>query len=331
MSAPKGYTNQTKLDRLRPQFATVEPIRLQQHGLTSIVHQFVRVVAADSVDSATQSVITAASHLAQTGDVIQFTSGALSGTEVKVDSVTTNTITLAEDLVSAPLAAVTFNILRHKYPVVDANGNLNISASVSSGPVQFVRDGIDTDVSEDTVTVGNSRPLPVKLLSNQVIPLPTGAATEATLAKLTQAQGSTTSGQEGPLIQAAVTTTQPTYTTAQTRPLSINTRGSLRTKSTGYDAAQIIRNAYGTTPVTTAAYVQLVASTANDINKLHIFDSSGQDLVLAVGPAASEVDQIQIFPGGIEAELFIPAGSRISVKAVSATANAGILAITGLR
>jgi hypothetical protein len=42
------------------------------------------------------------------------------------------------------------------------------------------------------------------------------------------AQGSTTSGQTGGLIQGAVTTSAPTYTTAQTNPLSLDTSGNLR-------------------------------------------------------------------------------------------------------
>lgn len=61
------------------------------------------------------------------------------------------------------------------------------------------------------------------------VSLPTGASTETTLAKLTQTQGSTTSGQSGPLIQGAVTTGAPSYTTAQTSPLSLDTSGNLRT------------------------------------------------------------------------------------------------------
>lgn len=60
-----------------------------------------------------------------------------------------------------------------------------------------------------------------------------GVATETTLAKLTQTQGSTTSGQSGPLIQGAVTTAAPTYTTAQTRPLSLTTAGGLRIDGSG--------------------------------------------------------------------------------------------------
>jgi hypothetical protein len=42
------------------------------------------------------------------------------------------------------------------------------------------------------------------------------------------AQGSTTSGQSGQMVQGAVTTAAPTYTTAQTSPLSLDTSGSLR-------------------------------------------------------------------------------------------------------
>lgn len=46
------------------------------------------------------------------------------------------------------------------------------------------------------------------------------------------AQGSTTSGQVGVLNQAAVTTSAPTYTTAQTAPLSLDTSGNLRVSVT---------------------------------------------------------------------------------------------------
>lgn len=48
-----------------------------------------------------------------------------------------------------------------------------------------------------------------------------------------RAQGSTTSGQSGPLVQGAVTTAAPTYTTAQTSPLSLTTAGALRVDSSG--------------------------------------------------------------------------------------------------
>lgn len=46
-------------------------------------------------------------------------------------------------------------------------------------------------------------------------------------------QGSTTSGQSGPLAQGAVTTSAPSYTTAQTSPLSLTTSGGLRVDGSG--------------------------------------------------------------------------------------------------
>jgi hypothetical protein len=46
-------------------------------------------------------------------------------------------------------------------------------------------------------------------------------------------QGSTTSGQNGVLIQGAVTTTAPTYTTGQTDPISLTTAGAIRVDGSG--------------------------------------------------------------------------------------------------
>lgn len=53
------------------------------------------------------------------------------------------------------------------------------------------------------------------------LPLPTGAAVSV-------AQGSTTSGLSGDLVMGSVTTSSPSYTTAQTSPLSLTTGGALR-------------------------------------------------------------------------------------------------------
>jgi hypothetical protein len=60
-----------------------------------------------------------------------------------------------------------------------------------------------------------------------------GLALDATVSALQVAQGSTTSGQKGGLVEGAVTTAAPSYTTAQTSPLSLTTAGALRTDSSG--------------------------------------------------------------------------------------------------
>lgn len=89
-----------------------------------------------------------------------------------------------------------------------------------------------------------------------------------------------------------------------------------------------IRNDYSSVNVTTGAYVQLIASTTSATSEIEIFDSSGQTLKIAVGAAASEVDQILVFPGGnSRVPLLIPAGTRVSIRAVSATASVGEICI----
>lgn len=142
MSAPKGYSSQGKDDRLIAQFATVEPVRQLQNGLSVTAHQFVRLVGSDACEvGSTSSVINATAHAALVGDVIKFSSGTFSGREVKVSSVAPNTLTLAETLTSAPSAGDTFDILRHKYPLVDSTGAVAITGSISTSEVATAADG----------------------------------------------------------------------------------------------------------------------------------------------------------------------------------------------
>lgn len=61
----------------------------------------------------------------------------------------------------------------------------------------------------------------------------TVTANIGTTGGITVAQGSTTSGQSGPLVQGAVTTAAPAYSTAQTSPLSLTTAGALRIDGSG--------------------------------------------------------------------------------------------------
>ena len=81
---------------------------------------------------------------------------------------------------------------------------------------------------------------------------------------------------------------------------------------------------YTLTNVTTGAYVELIASTSDKVQYMELFDSSGQTLKIAIGGAGSEVDKFIIFPGGNNKIIVdIPAGSRVAIRALSATANAG--------
>ena len=120
-----------------------------------------------------------------------------------------------------------------------AAGSIASGAAVSGA---FVAGSI-ADLAHGQGTMAAS--VPVAIASNQsavpasesgtwnitnvsgTVSLPTGAATSANQPS-NAAQGSTTSGQTGGLVMGAVTTGGPTYTTAQTSPLSLDTSGNLR-------------------------------------------------------------------------------------------------------
>ncbi len=95
--------------------------------------------------------------------------------------------------------------------------------------------------------------------------------------------------------------------------------------------ADSVRNLYSSTNVTTGAWVQLIASTAATINSITVFDSCGGTLELGTGAGGAETRKMIIPPGGLDGviPLAIPSGTRLAVKAISATCSSGELDITG--
>lgn len=98
----------------------------------------------------------------------------------------------------------------------------------------------------------------------------------------------------------------------------------------GLAYADSARNDYTSTAVTSGAWVQLIAATAAVAKGLYLFDSSGQTLELGFGAAAAESRRLIITPGGFDGlvQLAIPAGTRLSLRAISATANTGEIDVT---
>lgn len=83
------------------------------------------------------------------------------------------------------------------------------------------------------------------------------------------------------------------------------------------------RNDYSSVNVTTGAWVQLSASLSAIVSRVQVFDSSGQTLEIGIGAAASETRLFIVPPGGIDIDAAIAASTRISIRAISATASSG--------
>lgn len=139
------------------------------------------------------------------------------------------------------------------------------------------------------------------------------------------------------LLQAPSVLASQATTELQTQQLTvlnaIETNTSSGSAPTGLTFADSARNAYSSTNVTTGAWVQIDASTAAVFNGVMVFDSCGQTLELGVGAAASETRVAIIPPGGFDGfiPLKITAGSRLSLRAVSANCTVGEFDLTGLQ
>lgn len=218
---------------------------------------------------------------------------------------------------------------------VDPSGKLLVDASGTTVPVSGPLTNAQLRASDVPVSVSNfpatqaisgsvsvtnfpaSQPVTgtfwqaTQPVSAASLPLPTGAATETTLAAAS-AKLPATLGQK---------------TMANSMAVAIaSDQGTLPVSQGGKSKIAIARNDYTSTNVTTGAYVQLIASTSGITNMVEVFDSSGETLVLAVGGSGSEVDQFYINPGGNgQIPLTIPSGSRISIKAITATASVGYI------
>ena len=85
--------------------------------------------------------------------------------------------------------------------------------------------------------------------------------------------------------------------------------------------------------VSNAGYTQLIGSTTEDTRSFTWFESSGQPMIVAIGAPGSEVDLFAVPPGGFNGEIpiFIPQGSRVSIKQLNAeTLGTGIFITANL-
>lgn len=73
---------------------------------------------------------------------------------------------------------------------------------------------------------------------------------------------------------------------------------------------------YSADPVGPNDYVELIASTSDEIKYLTLSDTGGYPMVVGIGSAGTENELFNIPPGGFNGEipLPIPSGSRVAIK-----------------
>ena len=301
-------------------------------GAATAANQVTEIASLASIDSKLTSPLTVTGPLTDTqlrASAVAV-SGPLTDTQLRASAVAVSAASLP--LPTGAATETTLSAINTKTP------SLGAALTAASTPVNIASDQV----------------VPVSMASS---PLPTGAATAANQTNGSQ-KSQIVDGSGNVIGSTLITGSQrlnvnlasgatpgsavPAYTnivggkdgSGNAQQLSVDTsgranvnvNGTVAITTGGKSKVNLVRNDYSSVNVTTAAYVQLIASTASTSNMLEIFDSSGQTLVLALGAAASEVDQFYINPGGNgQVPFLIPAGSRVSIKAITATANSGYI------
>lgn len=187
------------------------------------------------------------------------------------------------------------------FSVAGTDGELYVLETNPADPVlptgaalSFDRNGSSTVPAYDTTTPANIRPLPVILTKDS--------------GDLDWNKGNASAATQ----RVVLADDSPSIPTSDSR-----------------DIVEFALNDNSSTNITTGAYVEMIASTSASITALEIQDTGGRWLYLATGAAASEVDILLIPPGGNGGPIpvTIAAGTRLSVKAIDGTANAGYLGI----
>lgn len=94
----------------------------------------------------------------------------------------------------------------------------------------------------DYALVTRNIPSGTQAVSVPSLPLPAGAATEVTLAKLALAQGSSSAAAAGPMVQAVVSDTPNSFAADTVQPLSLTAEGRLRVSMVVADVDRVWRD-----------------------------------------------------------------------------------------
>jgi hypothetical protein len=310
----RGFPDNAKSKDGSNEYATVNPIREQQYGLDVIAHAFTQRIGTDTAETgSTTRVIKATGHAAIKGDVIGFTAGNLDNSEYRVASVETDYITLTELMSEAPANGDAFEILRQRSAVLGGDGSLGVSftndTDAGNSGVNTLRVVIATDQTVIPVN-DNGSTLSVDDGGGSLTVDGTVAATQSGAWNVTNVSG---------------TVSLPTGAATSARQ---DSQSTLLATLVGFqERVMIALVSQALSGVTSSAYTQIVALTTGDINWITAFESGGEGLILAVGAAAAEVNQLYIPPGGLPypVPLYIPVGSRLSIKGLLGSPASGQL------
>lgn len=185
----KGFPSSQKLPLgtgITNEFVTVQPLDEYKYGLDVSKNAFrvgsdtvPRTAAANTGNIDGMTWIYDTANPAKKGDFVRFETGSNAGLEVPIVKVETNRFLLGALLNSAPVAGNTYYIMRYSTQRVNSDGTPVVS--ISPSPIEFVKDGVNTQVNFDSTNFGNNIPLPTLLLDPSGAPVDSGVLLDATI------------------------------------------------------------------------------------------------------------------------------------------------------
>lgn len=255
-------------------------------------------------------------------------------------------VTLASDQGALSVTGTFWQATQPVSGTVTANAgtNLNTSALALESGGNLAAIGTATGTTADTAWTGTGGTTVIgglksiyNAITNNSLPAGTntiGAVTgasgvalarDSSVTGLQVAQGSTTSGQSGSLTLGAVTTAAPSYTTAQSSPLSLTTVGALRV-----DASATTQPVSGTVSITTGGQVTpLPSTTAAGHSTTFTALSLGATTVVSVKASAGNIGAISLRNNSAATrylKLYNLATGSVTPGTTSAQLNIGVAA-----
>lgn len=149
----------------KPEYVTGQEVGGKKRAMDAVIYGTYPLSTGNAISAIGTSgrTIQKTSHGARRNDVVQFTSGAMSGVAIQILSCPdANTIILAATPENALAVGDLFDVKRYVSPQYNSDGALSVVAT--QGPIQYDLDGTDTEVKKDTATASNTRALPVEVV-----------------------------------------------------------------------------------------------------------------------------------------------------------------------
>lgn len=168
MPTESGFSNQKAIGPSR--YKTIHNVGSDKFAENVITKGLVeRQAAAIAITAVTLSTdrkeitLTIPAHEAvRAGEVLRFYTGTLEFIELDIFNVVdANNLKVYNVMEALPIIGDTVKTAYYKTPDFDFSGGI----IVSPGPIQFVLDGVDTEVEEDTADPTSNIPLPIKPIS----------------------------------------------------------------------------------------------------------------------------------------------------------------------